>query len=140
VRRGRGEDSLCKDNGLLETNRNHEEGQTLGQENHINRDAEPIGNGQSKEESKARFEKDGRGQPKIRSKASHGKEKRNEGEVHGQVAQCHDYDIEGLGVLKQVKERRPRILRPANQASRPIVIALHSLHDPFLLLPDTIDT
>ncbi len=127
-----GQDGAGEDDVLLEADGDDEEGQALGQEHHGDGDAQLGGDDEAEEEGEDGGDEDASAEPEVGAHAAHGQEERDEGQVHGQVAEHHDDDVEGVGVLEQVEELDPGVVQPAGEAAAGV--GAGGLHDPHLLL------
>lgn len=125
-------DSAGEDNVLLEANGDNKERQALGQENDADGNAELGSDGQAEEEGKDRREEGADAEPELGAHAAHRQEERDKGQVHGNVAQQHDDNIQGLGVLEKIKELGPSVAGPLDNGVAGV--DLGGLHDPSLLL------
>ncbi len=126
------QDGAGQDDVLLEADSDDQKRQALGEQDHGDGNAELGGDEQAEEEGKGRREKDAGGEPKVGAHAAHREEERDEGEVHRDVAEGHDDNVERLGVLEQVDKLNPAVADPAGDAAPGL--SPGSLHDPHLLL------
>lgn len=104
VQRGR-EDGLGQNDGLLKSNSDNQEGQSFGKKDDVDWNAQLHGDNQTEEQGESRGEKDAGSKPKVGAHAAHREEKRNESEMHGEVAQSHDDDIQSFGILYGLSAR-----------------------------------
>ncbi|KAI6760602.1 hypothetical protein HG530_009462 [Fusarium avenaceum] len=127
-----GHDSAGQDNVLLEADGDDEERKTLGEKDNTDRNTELGGDQKTKEEGENRGEQSADAEPELGTHLAHREEEGHEGQVHGNVAQEHDNNVEGLGVLEEVNELSPGVAEPLDHTV--LSVDLGSLHDPCLLL------
>ncbi|GKT97124.1 hypothetical protein Ct61P_14974 [Colletotrichum tofieldiae] len=132
VLNGVGKNGARQNNVLLEANGHDQEWQALGKQDHGDWHTELGGDEQAEQEGEDGGKEDVGEEPEVGAHAAHGKEQGDKRQVHRQVAEHHDEDVESLGVLEEVKELGPAVASPLDQA----VAGVHlgGLHDPHLLL------
>ncbi|KAI6747977.1 hypothetical protein HG531_008519 [Fusarium graminearum] len=105
---------------------------TLGQKDNADGNTELGGDDETKEEGKDGREQRADTEPELGSQLSHGEKEGDKGQVHGNVTEEHNDNVESLGVLEEVEELSPGIVGPLDNAV--LGVDLGSLHDPCLLL------
>ncbi len=130
---GVGEDGASEHDVLLEPDGHDQERQAFGEQNHGDWNAKLSGDEEAEKEGEDGREEDARGEPKVGAHAAHGEEEGHEGEMHRNVAQSHDDDVESLGILEEVDKLDPGVANPSREAAPRLRSG--SLHDPHLLLP-----